>query len=254
MTLRRFAFAAIVLWSPSPAQALPPEARKAGFSKLVFSDDFSVLDLSPDGGGNHRWFNGLWQRGPVNPKQFELMNGFVRLKTHVEPRRIVMTTALTTMPRTKGSSTTFRYGYFEARLRFSPGPYAWPAFWLLSEQRPKIDDKAMKSRWCEIDIFEGGRATHFQGTVHDWRDFKSTSNANQHFLLPAPIDKSQWNNYGMLWTPRTISWFFNGRLLGSAPTPVVCKQQSLFIIIGAQKRQNGPAQEVLDVDWVHVYR
>ncbi|WP_288413878.1 glycoside hydrolase family 16 protein [uncultured Novosphingobium sp.] len=244
-----FAFCAAALADP------PQQAIDAGYKNLVFSDDFNTLDMSPDGGGTHRWYNGLWQRGPVNPARFSVQDGVVRLTTDVDPRAIIMTTAITTMPRKQpGTATTFRYGYFEARMRYNPGPFAWPAFWLLSADRPAINDKAGRGHWCEIDIFEGGRPTHYQGTVHDWRDFKSISNANQHFLLPPTADLRQWNTYGALWTPSKITWFFNGIALGSAPTPRICQQQQLFLILGAQKRKFGPQPESLDVDWVHAYR
>lgn len=232
----------------------PPEAVKAGYTHVVFSDDFSNLDLSPDGGGSHRWYNTLWMRGQVNPNKFHQMDGFVRLETEVEPRKIVQTTAITTMPRKPGTETLFHYGYFEARMRYQPGPYAWPAFWLLAKDRIGFDEAVGKGEWCEIDIFEGGRPKYFQGTVHHWLDFKSTTNQNAHFALPAETNPGDWNTYGVLWTRQTISWFFNGKLLGSAPTPAICRKQKMFMIIGSQKRSMGPSPEVLDVDWVRVYR
>lgn len=239
----------------SGVEAGPPrEAVKAGYTHVIFSDDFSNLDLSPDGGGDHRWYNTLWYRKQVGPKQFQQMDGFVRFTTDVEPRKTVQMTSMTTWPRSQGKQTLFQYGYFEARMRFQPGPYNWPAFWLLAKDRVGFDYDVGKGEWCEIDIFEGGRPKYFQGTVHHWLDFKSTTNQNAYFALPPETNLADWNTYGMLWTPKTISWFFNGKLLGAAPTPSICQKQKMFMIIGAQKRSMGPSPEVLDVDWVRVYR
>lgn len=250
--------------TPAPAP-VPAPAAAAGYDELVFSDEFSALDLSPDGGGAHRWYNGLWYRAPVDRGNFTIQDGYVRATTNIMPLTVTSMAFLTTWPRKTGPRKTgprgkevaprlFHYGYFEARLRFSPGRFNWPAFWLLSSERTKTGGEGGKGEWCEIDIFEGGRPNIFWGTVHHWKEGRSEANANAFMPLPAGADMTQWNIVGALWQPDRVSWYFNGALMGSAPSPKVCDDQKLFLIVGAQKRAYGPLPTSVDVDWVHVYR
>lgn len=240
---------------PSTTPATPPPAASAaGYKHVVFSDEFDSIDVSPDGSGTHKWFNGLWYLAQVTPDRFQQHDGFITISTHVQPTDRTTASSLTTWAKGKGSSTLFRYGYFEARIRFQQSPYNWPAFWLLSEKRTEMDKTSPVGKWCELDAFEGGRPGYFQGTAHNWRDGKSASNANQHFRLPVSANFGNWNTVGMLWSPGRVSWYFNDVLVGSAPSPRVCDQQQMFLVIGSQKRAGGLSPESVDVDWVRVYR
>src|SRR5579872_2214278 len=42
-----------------PAANIPSPPAASGYN-LVFHDDFDHLDLSPDGGGSHTWYEGVW--------------------------------------------------------------------------------------------------------------------------------------------------------------------------------------------------
>ena len=46
--------------------------------------------------------------------------------------------------------TAYRYGYYEARMKWSPVFGAWPGFWLLSLQAGVTNGE-----WFELDVFEG---------------------------------------------------------------------------------------------------
>jgi beta-glucanase (GH16 family) len=249
--------AAPVAAPAQPSSQVPAPAAAAGYERLVFADEFSDLDLSPDGGGTHRWYNNLWYRAPVAPGNFTIQDGYVRASANVMPQTVTSMAFLTTWPRKPGvKPRLFRYGYFETRLRFSPDRFNWPAFWLLSRDRTRTGGEGGKGEWCEIDIFEGGRPHIFWGTVHHWngKTNKSQTNDNAFMPLPEGADMTQWNTVGALWQPGRISWYFNGVLMGSAPSPKVCDDQKLFLIVGAQKRAGGPQSTSVDVDWVHVYR
>lgn len=249
--------AGLLTLSASPAFADPPAAAvRAGFSKVIFNEDFDSLDVSPDGGGKHRWYNGLWYQPAVARDRFELTDGLLRISTHIKPIGWATGSAITTWPKKPGGSPTlFHYGYFEARMRFKPGQYNWPAFWLLAAHRTELDKDRPKGSWCEIDIYEGGKSTDFQGTLHGWVDGHSVvENKNQHFRLPAGADYTHWNTFGLLWQQGKVTWYFNGIALGSADTPASCNKQKQFMIIGAQKRAGGTSPESVDVDWVRVYR
>ncbi len=238
----------LLLLGPAGAQQeIPKPASQAGYNKLIFSDDFTSLDLSQDRVSQHRWFNGMWFEHPARPGFIQAKGGILSLKTDQTRKN---GTSITTFSDKRGAGTLFRYGYFEARMRWNGDPRAWVAFWLFSSQHAREIDS---NHWCEIDIFESFRKDVFVGTVHDWRDFKTKKNANSwHPLPPRSIRARQWNTYGLLWTPRTITWYLNGKELFSASTPHICTQQDLFLVLGIQRRGNDKQQNLL-VDWVRVF-
>jgi beta-glucanase (GH16 family) len=123
------------------------------------------------------------------------------------------------------SRKTFRYGYFEARIKLPPGRGMFPAFWLNSDY-----DENGKTDWPpEIDIMEfaPNGVTEFPNMVHsnvalsspntqggDWlyRD----SNFNQQYkFYRAPNDMTlDWHVYGLLWdTDDTVTVYLDGRKL-----------------------------------------
>jgi hypothetical protein len=234
---------------------IPDRRSQAGYTKLVFKDNFDRLDISRDGGGRHRWYNGLWYRDPATVGAFKVRKGILTATTDIHPLNTTRMSFLTTWAhKPSGKSRLFRYGYFEARLRFKPGEHNWPAFWLESASRTSFDQDAGDLEWCELDIFEGGWNGRFQGTVHHWKDNKSSSNDNQHTKLGFGVDQSQWNTYGMLWEPGIITWYFNDEPIIVAASPPICDQSDMFLIIGTQKRKGGTKPESIDVDWVHVFQ
>lgn len=230
----------------------PPQAMKAGFKNLKFKDEFNSLKIN-DG----KWYNGLWYKPESKIENFQIKNGIL---TIISPPSINInskssSSSLTTFPKNfHGHKSIFHYGYFEARIRFTPSQYNWPAFWLLSDQRPAMGDGNGIGHWCEVDIFEGGQENDFWGTVHDWNNNQSTENKNQHNHISADVDYRKWNNVGLLWEPGKISWFLNNKLINSINSPSICDQQNAFLIIGSQNRRGNKSETSFDIDWIHVYR
>ncbi len=58
---------------------------------------------------------------------------------------------------TQGSGKTFRYGYFEARMKWSAGRGAWPGFWLYSYRHATNPDWPAVNSWC-AENWRAGRA------------------------------------------------------------------------------------------------
>src|SRR5690606_28036232 len=63
---------------------------------------------------------------------------------------------LDTLPQ---ANYTYKYGYFEARIKNPKAQMMWPAFWLFGE-------KNSKSKWNEIDCFEFGTGDGLIMTNH----------------------------------------------------------------------------------------
>ena len=240
----------------------PPPAKEYD---LVFDDEFEALDLSPDGSGVHSWYEGIWFHDHHAP----LSN--IRVDSSI--LHLVWTrgmsaadTSITTLSRDAQTARAWRYGYFEARMRWTPVQGAWPAFWLIPVQDAKRSDAHDGVRESgEIDVFEG-QGNHpdtFYGTIHDWVNNRDSASRNNRFALPGSAKFSDFHVYGLMWTPGKVIWYFDNVLLHSEPTPPIFDQQDFFMVFSMQEGvdwKSGNLSEVsvnqltLDVDWVHVWQ
>lgn len=258
MTFTRAAIKAILAGcaiTPAVGYAAPAPAVAAGFNKLIFYDNFARTDISYDGKGSHKWYTGLWYKAPPPVDRIRQMSGFLRL-TSLDGTQRGLGAELHTLARSpSGTSTTFHFGYFEARLRASGDPRHWGSFWLDSEAHARRTSKALGERNCEIDIAEFGiRRNAYATSVHDWRDRKSAQTPWPPTRnLSSKADVSKWNVYGMLWTRDRINFYFNNELVASVETPGICKTDRQFLIFSAAKNF-GIDKQILDIDWVKVYR
>jgi beta-glucanase (GH16 family) len=117
-----------------------------------------------------------------------------------------------------GNGGKFRYGYYEARMHFDPtkgATSAWfPCFWSLSDYHTRYNNP---DRWAELDFFEaytGGYAAYskaYFGTVHDWANSSTVHYQDSNNYQPSTqsADFNQWHTYGCLWTPGSITWYFD---------------------------------------------
>ena len=136
-------------------------------------------------------------------------------------------------------------------------PANWAAFWLFSIAHAQgTDTTPTGEEWCELDIFEAFGNGNEVGTVHDWvlsnGTITNTQNTNNYQPLNG-IDMSQFHIYGVLWTPSTITWYFDNQAIMSWPTPAICQTQQLFMILGTQVHPPQTSNVFTNVDWVHVY-
>jgi virginiamycin B lyase len=253
-------FACALLACPGFSQTPPPQA--AGYT-LVFSDDFSTLDLSANGYGNHLWYPGLYYQ-PQKPNAGSIFAGSTSgLTLHWDRNSGNDNTSLEGCANNASYCTTFRYGYVEACMKWDITAGAWPAFWMITKQ-----SVLGAQHVGEIDIFEGqgNDPNHFYGTVNEWTDATLTSSNSpsaNRFALPPNTDFGQWHTYGVLWVPGRITWYFDNVAVGSAITPAIFDEQDFFLILGSQEGNNWQAGNLtgvsaqtidLNVAWVHVFQ
>jgi len=258
-------FAACQAQTAKPQEAPDCAPPQAGGYKLAFADDFSTLDLSPDGLGAHIWFEGFWWGEKHAPLHNISVSGSV-LSLNWQRGQEASHTSITTFSRDRRHFRAWRYGYFEARMRWNPVRGAWPAFWLIPVQDATAQNIYNGVRESgEIDIFEGqGDHPHtFYGTVHDWINRQDRASSNNRFELPGGTDFSQFHTYGVLWTPGRVTWYFDNQPLHSESTPAVFDKQDFFIVLGMQEGVNwryGNLSGVtvpsltLNVAWVRVWQ
>jgi len=248
---------------PRPDKPAPPPQAQ-GY-KLVFADDFDRLDLSPDGRGIHEWYEGIWfNHQHASRKNISVANSMLCLKW--ERGQGAVDTSITTFSPHAGNYGAWRYGYFEARLRWDVVKGTWPAFWLIPVEDATGQDIYNGTKESgEIDIFEGqGDHPHvFYGTIHDWVNLRDHANRNNFFALPGDVDLSQFHTYGLLWTPGKVTWYLDNQPLHSESTPAIFDRQNFFLVLTMQEGDDWKAGNLsgvtaprmtLNVDWVRVWQ
>jgi len=259
---------AAVMTGQAAIMNAPSQAAKAGFTKLVVNEEFRHFNLQNRNLGNPAGDSTAWRQypfltWPLSYERIAVSNGVLTLTTQPGSHH-GLATMITTMAAPPGDSkpdgpqNDFRFGYFEARLRFDPNPNNAPAFWLESVVPVKLypnyrgNDAA---RYCEIDIIELNwlRPGTYMGTVHDWRAGVDTINSNHIIQPPHGTNLADWNTFGLLWQPGRVSWYMNNKLVSTATTGSICDNDRLSMVLSASK-ERGEEDQKLEVNWVHVYQ
>ncbi len=117
------------------------------------------------------------------------------------------------LPYTSGLITTEpsfsqTYGYFEMRAKLPAGKGLWPAFWLLPVDKswpPEID--ALEAFGNQPGRYHYGAISNDpSSSLGDW--------------VPVTADITQgYHRYGVMWTPTTLTYYFDGQQVAQAATP-----------------------------------
>lgn len=211
-----------VVQAPS-ASAAPRAASEVGMGRLVFSDDFSnlgTIDVNKTGNDGYNWYLRCpWNKPTAGPGDVSVQSDSTGSFLRITPTVNNVNWTMSTMDPRTGRGHSFKYGYFEARMRFVPPaepnwdsgnyPFAWPAFWGVSHA-----DLLGRggSRTVELDIFEGcnGPGAHV-GVLHDFRDGTRWSSSNA--VHQTGTDFRQWHTYAARWTPAGVAWYFDDQWL-----------------------------------------
>ncbi|MGC5778530.1 DUF4214 domain-containing protein [Methylobacterium sp. NFXW15] len=118
-----------------------------------------------------------------------------------------------------GASFAQTYGYYEIRADFSGQKGAWDAFWLMPVT--KIPDPIKAGNWQELDVVEhyGGWDRGVYSTIHTTDPQNGVpwqQNRQVYSELPNPAG---YHTYGMNWQSDRISFYVDGKLVGSQATP-----------------------------------
>jgi hypothetical protein len=239
--------------------APPVPIRNQGYRR-VFTDDFNVFS-------RRVWTNKIWYEGDPPPGAIFTRNSVLHLVSRRDQgyRNIGITTL-----NAGGGTRAFHRGYFEARMRWTKGNGAWPAFWLLSRTHatnPKWPVAACPLPTClsaEIDVFEGQGAepNAFYGTIHRnscCYDTADAINSNNRAALSTDLSAA-WHVYALRWTAGEVRWYLDGREVMRAPT-FDSTNQDMFLLFdmntgGWTRGIGATTPQVLqtEVDWVRVWR
>jgi beta-glucanase (GH16 family) len=161
---------------------------------------------------------------------------------------------------------SFKYGFIEASIKMPVGSGNWPAFWMLGDNINQVG-------WPysgEMDIVEihsdrpttTTSATHFSVT-----DTPSTCCGNARFVFDE-VDVGvnvtiDYHTYAISWLPNSISYYFDGRLVGkTTPSRVSGKwafNEKFFLILNNAVGSFGGSwanlqSSTMSIDWVRSYQ
>ncbi len=136
-----------------------------------------------------------------------------------------------------------KYGYFEMRAELPTAAGTWPAFWLLPHPYVAgVEADIMEALAIAPDI-DYRRAAGGSETIYD-NGFK--------------LDAGGFHTYGMLWTPSTVTFYYDGVATLQGPTPSTWTQPMALIVNVAVGGWGGLADaaafpSTLKVDYVRAY-
>jgi beta-glucanase (GH16 family) len=241
---------------------------------LTFGDEFDSLSLydpstgggrwRPDFGGNlkDQWAYTLVSNGEqqayvkpgfqgrgeqdigVNP--FSLGGGVLTITA--APTSAEDAYAAWNRPYTSGMINTLglfaqKYGYFEIRAELPQAVGSWPAFWMI----PYPTDGH-----TEGDIMEALAATP------NYHYARALGGADDQYDNTYKADATGFHTYGMLWTPQSVTFYYDGVAMLTGHTPAAWTAPMSMIVNLAVGGWGGepnaaafPTQ--LKIDYVHAY-
>jgi beta-glucanase (GH16 family) len=246
---------------PPARQVLPPP----GYA-LVWEDEFQGTAL--DG----VWLAAAEPRHDAfsTPDAVDVSGGLLTVTTWTDADGTHWTGFLTT----EGGFEA-RYGYFEARIRFSSAPGNWCAFWLAAATiGDPLGDPGTAG--VEIDVVEH-RATD-QGGWDALRDMvalnlnwdgydENKKNVQRVMALPdgAPV-QGTWHTYGVLWTATGYTFYVDGMRLWVTAAAISRRPQDVrltcevadgswagFVPPGGYGPRSA-SRARMEVDWVRVWQ
>ncbi len=219
--------------------------------RLVFDDEFNgtALDTSM---WNANWLGAPGAlTPPVNdyelanysPEQVSVAGGFLSLSAEARPSTVDGTTRAYTsgLVNTHGHYG-FTYGYAEARIEVSATSttiFNWPSFWTVGP--------GPWPQTGEDDIFEGLEGA---ATWHFWSADGSSAGR-------VAGDFSGWHTYGADWEPDSVTYYYDGKEVGSTTEHISATPMYLVLNLALSAGPpSGPlvVPATMKVDYVRVWQ
>ncbi|NVO25750.1 family 16 glycosylhydrolase [Donghicola mangrovi] len=147
----------------------------------------------------------------INVNPFSISEGILSITAVRTPDHLKEEIAETWLSGSLETHGTFEqtYGYFEVRAKTPAGQGLWPAFWLVPSDYT----------WPpESDILEalGSLPNVYRAATHGalWGDKVTIADS---WLVPDTSE--EFHTYGVLWTPQTLTYTFDGMIMLRTPTP-----------------------------------
>lgn len=196
--------------------------KRSGKWKLVWEDHFDggeldttkwlLIETSPSQYNN----SPDWKKHMIADEAvYTVENGKIYLKGINNPGNLDDTRPFLTGGINSHQKFSFLYGKIEIRAKKECAQGAWPALWMMPE-------KSVYGGWPnsgEIDIMEH---LNFDSIIHHTVHTRYTNVLKNTTKPPRGIgnikaDVTEWNIYGLEWTPDILIWTVNGRETFSYP-------------------------------------
>jgi hypothetical protein len=224
--------------APAPSYLAPATLDLSGYH-LTFDDEFTSLSISDStvyNGSN--WYtdnercclqtsdgSGTSMVGLSSPQNPFFLVAGGGLDIRLQKVNGSWTSGVLTSVDNSGAGFSQQYGYFEMKAKFPTGLDTMPAFWLLNTAA-----KSSGAPAGEIDVVEyianPGFPNYIATTLHNWSN--NSTPAMSHNLVSTPTNG--FHTYGMLWTPSTMTFYFDGTVTFQAPTPSIMQQPYYLIV------------------------
>ncbi|GGD95783.1 hypothetical protein GCM10011390_13230 [Aureimonas endophytica] len=237
--------------------------------KLTFSDEFNNRSISKDGAGTtwadirSEWkYDANSDIGFGNSSFVDASSGYDPFKVENGALTITATPDRTAsgypgswesgLIHTKNSFQQ-TYGYFEMRADLSEVKGAWDAFWLLPVEQI---NKGKNDGWQELDIVEhyGANPAGVYRWIHT-TDYHADPNKDLQVYSEDKNQSQGFHTYGMDWNADTISFYYDGQLMGTRPTPSDM-HGPMYILANLATQsdadKSGPAPQ-MKIDYIRAY-
>lgn len=200
----------LISQQPHPENDNPEIETPEGY-RLVWNDEFDNHEIdSPDMSlwnyetGNHGWGNNEIQNYIAGTKDgiscAEINNGIFKITARKVGEEVYSIRI--------NSKQSWKYGYFEARLKLPKGKGTWPAFWMLPSNFKNWPDDG------EIDIMEevGYNPEYVSSSIHTKAyNHKNGTQKTKEVLIEG--SQTEFHIYALEWTEDYIRTYVDDKEL-----------------------------------------
>jgi beta-glucanase (GH16 family) len=156
----------------------------------------------------------------------------------------------------------WKYGLFEARIKFEKWGGHHGAFWLQSKEYGKVTDD-FEASGTEIDVIEYFGKDALSQNLH-WNAYKSkdkkavgSGNLTTHPVIDTV--SSEFHVYSVLWTPKWNIFYIDGEETWRTDKAISHHDEYIILSLLASKWEAGKIQpenfpDSMEVDWVRVFQ
>jgi len=239
-------------------------------ARLIFIDNFDGTSLNTSK-WNYRQLGSFRGDSYVTDNAVKVENGYLKIMVYSD-KNDYGSTHNSGMIATENSLKQ-KFGYFEARIKFSTLPGMWSAFWI---QSPTVSsDLPYEKAGVEIDVVEH-RAIDINGyeipdllaqTLH-WGGYGSNHQQIKYRQDNMAIG-SEFHTYGVEWTTDKYTFYYDGKptQTWTRADRVPISQVAQYIILSTEVQDKNWAGSIPEsgygnaqntnaymlVDWVKVY-
>ena len=128
----------------------------------------------------------------------------------------------------------FTYGYVEAQIQVPYTLGTWPAFWMLQNGwPPEIDVMEVPQQSYNNQAGSVGTAYDYYATYHYTNSSGAAASAGTGMYYTGVNEATSFNDYGMMWTPDAISFYFNGNLIDTITSSQanIAQSQNMYLLL-----------------------